>query len=99
VTFGLLAMHHGAESAAARLWRDKAERREQERNEAQAQTRIAEEKVAILTAENHRLAAENARLRAQLGSDILQAKAETEMQMQALRGALIPLLANEGREL
>ena len=41
-------MHHGAESAAARLWRDKAERREQERNEAQAQTRIAEEKVAIL---------------------------------------------------
>jgi regulator of replication initiation timing len=92
-------MHHGADSAAARLWRDKAERREQERNEARAQTRIAEEKVAILTAENHRLAAENARLRAQSGSDILQAKAETEMQMEALRGALIPLLSNEGREL
>jgi hypothetical protein len=55
-------MHHEAESAAARLWRDKAERRERERNEAQAQTRIAEEKVAIL----NRLAAENARLRAQL---------------------------------
>jgi hypothetical protein len=92
-------MHHGSDSAAARLWRDKAERREQERNEARAQTRIAEEKVAILTAENHRLAAENARLRAQSGSDILQAKAETEMQMEALRGALIPLLSNEGREL
>ena len=26
-------------------------------------------------------------------------QAETEMQMEALRGALIPLLANEGREL
>jgi hypothetical protein len=30
---------------------------------------------------------------------MLQAKAETEMQMRALRGGLIPLLANEGREL
>ena len=92
-------MDYGAESAAARLWRDKAERREQERNEARAQTRIAEEKVTILAAENYRLAAENALLRAQMGSDILQAKAETEMQMEALREALIPLLANEGRDL
>ena len=45
-------MNYGAESATARLWRDKAEIREQERNEARAQTKIAEEKVAILTAEN-----------------------------------------------
>jgi hypothetical protein len=89
-------MHHGADSAAARLWRDKAERREQERNEARAQTRIAEEKVAILTAENHRLAAENARLRAQSGSDILRAKAETEMQMEALRGDVI---GSDGKDL
>jgi regulator of replication initiation timing len=88
-------MHHGAESAAARLLRDKAERREQELSEARAHIRTAGEKVAILTAENHRLAAENARLRAQLGSDMLQAKAETEMQMNALREALIPLLAND----
>ena len=86
-------MDHGAESAATRLWRDKAERREQERNEAWAQTRIAQEKVAILGAENHRLAAENAQLRAKLGPDILQAEAETAMQMEALREALIPLLA------
>ena len=38
-------------------------------------------------------------LRAQMGSDILEAKAKTEMQMEALREALIPLLANEGRDL
>jgi hypothetical protein len=85
-------MNHGAESATARLWRDKAEIREQERNEARAQTKIAEEKVAILTAENHRLVSENARLRAQMGANPVEAEAETEMQMEALRGALIPLL-------
>jgi hypothetical protein len=88
-----LPMSYGAESAAARLWRDKAEIREQERNEARAQARIAEEKFAILTAENHRLASENARLRAQTGADPVKAKAETEIQMDALRAALIPLLA------
>ena len=92
-------MDQGAGDAAARLWRDKAERREQERNDAQAQTRIAEEKVAILIAENHRLAAENALLRAQMGSDTLQGKAQTEMQMEALRRALVTLLANEARNL
>jgi hypothetical protein len=88
-----LPMSYGAESAAARLWRDKAEVREQERNEARAQARISEEKVAILTAENHRLASENARLRAQISAHPVQAEAETEMQMEALRAALIPLLA------
>ena len=86
-------MNHGAENAAARLWRDRAEIREQERNDARAQARIAEEKVAILIAENDRLASENARLRAQMGANPVQAKAETEIQMEALRGALIPLLA------
>src|SRR5919199_1922253 len=49
-------MSDKAETAAIRLWRDRAHLREQERNEAQARARIAEEKVAILTAENDRLA-------------------------------------------
>ncbi len=57
-------MSEDAEAAAARLWRDRAQIREQERNEAQSRARVAEEKVAILTAENDRLAEENARLRA-----------------------------------
>ena len=48
-------MNYGAESATARLWRDKAEIREQERNEARAQTKIAEEKVAILTCSSQHL--------------------------------------------
>ena len=85
-------MNYGAESATARLWRDKAEIREQERNVARARTKIAEEKVAILTAENDRLVSENARLRAQMGAKPIAGEAETEMQMEALRGALIPLL-------
>jgi len=85
-------MNYGAESATARLWRDKAEIREQERNDARARAKIAEEKVAILTAENDRLASENARLRAQKGANPIEGEAETEMQMEALRGALIPLL-------
>ena len=54
------------ETAAIRLWRDRAHLREQERDEALAKARIAEEKVTILTAENDRLAAEIARLRALL---------------------------------
>jgi hypothetical protein len=49
-----------AESTAVRLWRDRAHLREQERNEAQVQARLAEEKLASLTAENNRLMAENA---------------------------------------
>jgi hypothetical protein len=52
-----------AEKAGARLWRDQVRLREQERDEAQARARIAEEKVAALTAENGQIAAENARLR------------------------------------
>ena len=52
-----------AEKAGARLWRDQVQLREQERDEAQARARLAEEKVAALTAENGQIAAENARLR------------------------------------
>jgi predicted nuclease with TOPRIM domain len=54
-----------AESAATRLWQDRVQLREQERNEAQRQARIAQEKVAALTAENERLATENAHLAGQ----------------------------------
>src|SRR3954449_339128 len=77
-------MSDTAESAATRLWRDRAQLREQERNEAQARARIAEEKVAILTAENDQLATEIARLRGQLTPDAAKARAETEQQIEAL---------------
>jgi regulator of replication initiation timing len=80
------------ETVASRLWRDRVQIREQERNEALARLRIAEEKVAILLAENDRLTAENARLRTLLNPTAAQDRAETEQQMQALRGALMPLL-------
>jgi len=73
------------ETVASRLWRDRVQIREQERNDAQARARIAEEKVAILLAEN-------ARLRALLSPDAARARTETEQQMQALKGALMPLL-------
>ncbi len=82
------------ETPATRLWRDKAQIREQERDDARARLRIAEEKVAILSAENDRLAAENARLRERLDPNIGRARSETEQQMAELRGALIPLLTN-----
>ena len=81
------------EGVAIRLWRDRAQLREEERNEAQARLRIAQEKVAILIAENDRLAAENARLRALHAPDTLSARAETELQMEALKGALLPLIS------
>lgn len=81
------------ETAAVRLWRDRVQLREQERNEAQTRLRIAEEKVAILMAENDRLAAENARLRALLNPDTDSARTETQRQMEELRGALLPLLS------
>ena len=85
-------MSEDAEAAAIRLWRDRAQIREQERNEAQARTRISEEKVAILIAENDRLAEENARLRAQLTPAELDTRVEIEQQIKALRRALLPLL-------
>jgi hypothetical protein len=60
----------------------------------QERARIAEEKVAILTAENDRLAHENASLRAQLTGDSAQSSTETECQTEALRKALIEVLAD-----
>jgi len=86
-------MSDAAETAAARLWRDRAEIREHERNEARAQTRIAEQKVALLTAENDRLASENARLHSQLDPGAGESRADTGTQMEAIRCALTPLLA------
>jgi hypothetical protein len=86
-----------AETAAVRLWRDRAHLREHERDEAQTRARIAEEKVAILTAENDRLADEIARLRALLNPDAARARAETEQQMADLRTALLALLDQSSR--
>ena len=80
-------------SVAVRLWRDRAQLREEERNDAQARLRIAQEKVAILMAENERLEAENARLRAHQAPDESVIQAETDLQMEALRGALQSLIA------
>ena len=105
-------MNDTGESAAIRLWRDRAQLREQERNDAQVQARITEEKVAGLTAENDRLAtenarlralndqltAENARLRAQLTPDPALARAQTEQEMEDLRNALLSLLSHAGGE-
>jgi hypothetical protein len=53
-------MNDTGDTAAVRLWRDRVQVREQERNEAQGQARLLQEKVASLTAENDRLMAENA---------------------------------------
>jgi regulator of replication initiation timing len=92
-------MNEQAETAATRLWRDRVQIREQERNEAQTRLRIAEEKVAILMAENDRLAAENARLRALLNPDADGARTETQLQMEALKGALLPMLSEPNRSL
>ena len=85
-------MNDAAETAAVRLWRDRAEIRERERDEARAQARIAAEKMTSLSAENDRLSTDNARLRAQIDPEALRTRAETEMQMEALRCALTPLL-------
>jgi len=54
-----------AETAASRLWRDRAQLREQERNEALARAQLAKEQVVVLTAENDRLASKNTHLRDQ----------------------------------
>src|SRR4051794_14098685 len=89
---GTRAMSDKAETAAIRLWRDRAHLREHERDDAQARAKIAEEKVAILTVENNQLADEIARLRALLNPDAAQARAETEQQMQVLKTALLALL-------
>ena len=85
-------MRDEKETVASRLWRDRVQIREQERNEALTRLRIAEEKVAILLAENDRLTAENAHLRTLLNPNAARARTETEQQMKALKGALMPLL-------
>jgi hypothetical protein len=81
-----------AEAATSRLWRDRAEIRERERDEARARTRVAEEKVAILTTENERLADENTRLRAELWPHDSETAEQVEAQMEAIRCALAPLI-------
>ncbi len=85
-------MSNKDETAANRLWRDKVQIREQERDDARARLRVAEEKVAILTSENNQLTAENARLRGLLKPDTGRTASETEKQMAELRGALMPLI-------
>jgi hypothetical protein len=87
-------MSNEHESAATRLWRDRVQIREQERNDAQSRARIAEDKVAILMAENDQLMAEIARLRALLNPNTGRSRSEAERQMAELRGALLPLLAD-----
>jgi hypothetical protein len=49
-------MSDATKNTAARLWRDRVQLREQERDEAQARARRAEERVAALTAESDRAA-------------------------------------------
>jgi hypothetical protein len=82
------------ETIANRLWRDRAQIREQERDDALARLKIAEEKVAILLAQNDHLAAENARLRERVNPGAGRSRNETERQMAELRGALLPLLVD-----
>jgi uncharacterized protein YlxW (UPF0749 family) len=84
-------MSDEAGSVAVRLWRDRAQLREEERNDALARLRIAQEKVAILMAENEKLETEIARLRAFNAPDEAAAHTEIELQMEALKGALMSL--------
>ena len=92
-------MSDESETIATRLWRDRVQIRETERDDALARARLAEAKLAILEAENDRLAAENARLRLRLDPDPSHARVETELQMEALKGALLPLLSTQGTSL
>jgi hypothetical protein len=82
------------ETVATRLWRDRVQIREQERDEAFSRLKIAERMVQILMKENDLLAAENRRLRAPPNPDAGRARSDTERQMAELRGALMPLLAD-----
>ncbi|QFU17919.1 hypothetical protein [Microvirga thermotolerans] len=84
-----------SETIVARLWRDRAGLREAERDAALARARDLEERLAELMAENARLTAEVARLRMLIGSDVGTPLSETELQMEALRGALLPLIEQD----
>jgi hypothetical protein len=59
-------MSDPAENMATRLWRDRAQVREQERNEALTRARLAEEKVVSLAAESARHCSQNDRLAAEI---------------------------------
>src|SRR3712207_2639568 len=97
-------------TAATRLCQDRVQLREQERNEAQTRARVAEEKVAFLTVENERRATESAHLKDQndrLAAEIVRlrggiaqdpARGETELQMAALRDALLALLDKQPQD-
>ena len=93
-------MSNTAESAMARLWRDRVQRREQERNEAQTRACVAEERLAALTAENERLARENALVRAQsdrLAAMVARLTAEKERLTADLAGVRQQLAAAPAR--
>src|SRR3954447_12311954 len=88
-------MSEGADTAATRLWRDRVQMREQERNEAQARAHRAEEQVVLLNAENDRLAHENALVRGQ--NDRLAAEiARLNVQKEALLAEITRLRAGLG---
>jgi regulator of protease activity HflC (stomatin/prohibitin superfamily) len=74
-------MSDTAESPTTRLWRDRVQLREQERGEAQRRATLAEEKVTLLSAENDRLARENACLSEQnnrLAVEVARLSAQNE---------------------
>jgi len=93
-------MSEGAHTAAPRLWRDRVQMREQERNEAQARARRAEEQVVLLNAENDRLARENALVRGQndrLAAEVARLNGQKEAllaEITRLRAGLGPNAAN-----
>jgi predicted nuclease with TOPRIM domain len=97
-------MGDSAESAVARLWRDRMQAREQERNEAQRRARVAEANVAALTAENDRLASQNARLNSQstrLAIEVARLSAQNERlaaDIAWLRAQLAPAPARDETE-
>ncbi|MCB8819501.1 hypothetical protein [Microvirga rosea] len=88
-------MSDESETIATRLWRDRVSLREAERDAALARARQMEDKLAELMAENARLTAEIARLKMSAGSEAISSHSETELQMEALRGALLPLIASD----
>src|SRR5215207_9601082 len=89
-------MSDRAQTAATRLWYDRVQLREQERDEALRQARIAEEKVAVLAAEKERLATEYAQLNDQndrLAIEIARLSAQNEQlgtEITRLRALLPP---------
>ena len=87
-------MSEGADTAA-RLWRDRVQMREQERNEAQARARRAEEQVVLLNAENDRLASENALVRGQ-NDQLATEIARLNVQKEALLAEITRLRAGLG---